>query len=217
MKKLITLISFGSLVLWGFSPALSAESGRGFSLGASVGGFSAGAGANGLRFGGEFSYQFTDHLGLLFEVASGKITQNYESSDTYGYSYRDKSTYSSTPISASLLFIAPLGKGFSVYAGIGLGYHWIAIKDEWTSHYSWSEDDSKNETEKFDGLAPHFSLGAETQIFKRIAVFGEVKHVVGKTKFEKTEQDEYHSAHYKTDTFFGGTEVRVGLRFYFKG
>jgi opacity protein-like surface antigen len=216
MKKLITLIFLGSPIGWGLSLAPSAESGKGASLGVSVGGFPLG-GANGLRYGGEIGFKITDRLGVLCEFAYGQLKQHYESSSSYGYSSSDNFTYSSTPVSVTLLLSAPLGKGFSTYAGIGVGYYSIILEEERNFHYTWGEDSSKSETEKIDGLAPHFSLGAETQIFKRIAVFGEVRHFVGKTKFEKTEQDGLFTYNYKNDVFFGGTEVRVGLRFYFKG
>jgi len=192
------------------SPAVSEESGKGLSLGVNVGAFPIVYYFKAYRFGGEIGYQFTERIGIMGEFAYALTTQSYEARSS-SYSTTDKMTYSAVPISVTLLFITPVTKRFSPYLGLGVGHYSITIKDEWT-YDGYFGPDSDTETEKIKGFAPHFTVGVEFEIFKRVTISGEVKQIVGKTKFEQTDDWGYE----KEDFEFGGTEVKIGIRFYFK-
>lgn len=211
MKKIIILICFFCLIFGTISPAVSEKSGRGLSLGVNVGAFPIVLYFNSYRFGGELGYQFTERIGIMGEFAYASTTQSYESRSN-SYSSSSKMTYSAVPISVTLLFITPVTKRFSPYVGLGVGHYSITIKDEWTYQSPYYGTDSSTETDKIKGFAPHFTVGVESEISNRVTIFGEVKQIVGKTKFE--ERDEY--GYSKEDIHFGGPEVKIGIRFYFK-
>ncbi|MBL7083780.1 MAG: porin family protein [Candidatus Aminicenantes bacterium] len=211
MKKIIILMCFLCLIFGTISPAVSEESGRGVSLGVSVGAYSIVMYFNSYRFCGELGYQFTERIGIMGEFGYASTTQSYESRSN-SYSSSSKMTYSGVPISVTLLFITPVTKRFSPYVGLGVGHYSMTIKEEWTFQSPYYGTDSETETDKIKGFAPHFTVGIESEVLNRVIIFGEVKQIVGKTKLEKT--DEY--GYSKEDIHFGGPEVKIGIRFYFK-
>lgn len=207
MKKPIILMCFFYFIFCVVCPTASGESGKGISLGANFGTFPILEGYNSYRYGGEVSYQISNRIGIVGEFAYAYRTSSAKQETPY-YSFSSKMTYSSIPISASLVFITPIDKRFSTYIGAGLGYCEIKVVSEYTF-----DTESETETQKIDRIAPHFNVGIETSISKRIAIFGEVKQIMGKAKFKETEEPGYSS---ETDVHFGGTEVKFGIRFYFK-
>lgn len=214
MKKIFIFLGVSILILGGISPALNGETQKGLHLGVSIGTFPFVPAFNSYRVGGEIGYQFTDRVGINMEFGYGYITSNYESDEQSQYfqsSYSRETTYSAVPISGSLLFTTPVGNGFTAYVGIGLGYYTIKIKNDWTRESSYSGTTSDTAEEEAKGFAPHINIGIESAISKRITIFGELKHIVGKIESEETE----NGYHRKERFPFGGTEARIGFRFYF--
>jgi opacity protein-like surface antigen len=154
----------------------------------------------------------TERIGIVGEFAYGYATHSYGYKDNYGYSFSKKTTYSSVPINASLLFITPVGKRFSTYIGLGIGYYLIKVKEDWIGKSTLYGTKSDTETDRMNGFAPHINVGIETAVSMRIVIFGEVKQIVGKTKFKETDEDGYS----ERDVHFKGPEVKIDIRFYFK-
>jgi opacity protein-like surface antigen len=221
MKKIIILICSCCFIFSAICPELSGAPGRGFSFGINVGIFPIewhldtflvdnyyGKRQSVFLFGGELGYQFTERIRIIGEFAYGRESGlNKTQYDTGDISYM-KATYSSMPVSASLLFITPVNKRASFYMGIGLGYYKIISKSEYGSMgeitYSYAD--------KIRGLAPHINFGIESALSKRISFFSEVIIIVGKTKLK------YEGLDFTTwrDVRFGGPEIKIGARLYFK-
>jgi len=218
MKKSLLLGVVGWLILSVSLPAKGVESGVGMSLGLNVGGFPFFYGTNSLNYGGELGIQFLQRIAFRAEISFATVTSSYENEYVGTYfssSYTDKTTYSAVPISGTLLYKAPINPYLSANVGAGFGYYPISIKEEWTEEYTssyglYSDSDSDSETENFDGFAPHFSAGLELFLSGHFVVFGDIRHIVGKTKYE----DRDGGSFYSSDVHFGGTSVRIGIRFY---
>lgn len=212
MKKIIHFFCFCIFILWALCPHLSAEPQRGVHFGISAGAFPIFWAFNSYRFGAEIGYR-TGRIAFITEVAYGHTTSEYESRsdyEYYSYSSSSKTTYTSIPISGSLLYITPLSESFSAYVGVGFGYYTIKVKEKSSSQNTYYSSTYTDE-EEAKGFAPHVSLGLESSIAKGISIFGEVKQIVGKAESEKKEGN-----YYKKENFpFGGPEVRVGFRFHF--
>lgn len=226
MKKIIIIIFFYFIIFISTCPVSSAAPGRGLCLGIDIGNFpiewrydswlqdSMGEGINAFILGGEIGYQFTDRIGILGEFAYGN--KNSSTRRDYVHSFREiKMTYSSMPISVSLFFITPIDNRFSTYIGLGLGYYTIKYKweDRWTDPFGGGGDYIR--IQKIRGFAPHINLGLESTFFKWLTIFGELRQIVGKAELK----EEYENgAGYiaKRDVHFGGLEVKIGIRFYFK-
>jgi hypothetical protein len=85
------------------------------------------------------------------------------------YCYTQKYTYTSVPISLSLLFITHVSKNFSTYIGLGIGHYFIRIEEDWTHQSPWYGTENGTEVDKFKDYAPHINFGNETIV--RLAVF----------------------------------------------
>jgi len=167
---------------------------------------------------GELGFQLSERVGILAEIGYCFMTSESESrgtSNSYTSSSESKNTYTIFPISASLLYTAPLGKNLSAYIGAGIGYYKVKLKNEYTYTSHWSGTETDVDEEEGDGIIPHISIGLDFSIADQVSLFGELKQGVGKIIFEETES-EYYTDYYSRDTYpVGGTEVRIGLRFSF--
>ncbi len=218
MKKIIIFTCFCFFIFVNLCSSLSADTQRGFNVGVSTGTFpfvwepSVGAcRMNSLRFGAQIGYQFTKRLGITGEFAYAYSTSSWKTTrPSLGMETSAKTTYSTIPINASVFFTTPVGENFSVCIGLGLGYYTIKYKKFYNQTNgtveSWTESDKINE------LAPTFNLGFDCDVSKRLAIFFEVREIVGKTKFKSTRPDIYDV---EQDLNFGGTEFKIGIKFYF--
>ena len=120
-------------------------------------------------------------------------------------------TYRSTPISGSLTISTPVGDKFIGYVGIGLGYYKLKLIEKSTYQNSYNGLTTDTDELESKGLAPHISLGIEFAVSRQTAIFGDLKHVVGQSKSERTRED------YRTmeKTPMGGSVARIGFRVYF--
>jgi len=218
MKKSLLLVIVGWLALSFSLPAIGAESGMGMSLGLNAGGFPFFYGLNSLNYGGEIGILFSQRIVLRAEISYAAATENYSEEDKgsyYSYSYTGKSTYKAIPISATLLYRAPVSSSLTANVGVGYGYYPISIEQEMTMEHTsvywlYSESESDKETENINGFAPHFSAGVELALSENFLVFGDIRHIIGKAEYEEKDG----SYHFSNDLHFGGTSVRIGIRFY---
>lgn len=231
MKKSLSLFLVGGLLLSFSLQTFGKEQGIGMSLGFNAGGFPfilgteyGNIGMNSMNYGGELGIQFSRKIIFRAEISVASVSSRnlYENesnyrSYSYSYSHTSKITYSVIPITGTLLYRAPINPYLSTHVGIGFGYYPISLKSEWQEDISYeyyygsgSDSDKDKETENFDGFAPHFSAGVELLLGEHFVVFSDIRHIVGKTKYE------YRSggSHSVSDIHFGGTSVRIGIRFY---
>jgi hypothetical protein len=211
MKKAMILVSIGIFLFGIILPIMSNAAGKGFNLGMNFGGIPIAGTFNGYSIGGEIGFQFSERVAFTCEVGYGYQSYSYESSGEY-YSYSDEVILSTVPISGSLVFITPIGEKFSARIGAGLGYYLIKINEISRESSTYYGSESREETKDINGIAPHVSFGIETAISKYASIYGEVKYSVGKAVLE--EDNTYGSS--KSDLLFGGPQVKIGLRFYFK-
>ncbi|MFB0566543.1 MAG: outer membrane beta-barrel protein [Candidatus Aminicenantaceae bacterium] len=211
MKKSIIFFCLFWFIFGSLRPAFSEESGRGFSISLNVGASPVVWFYNSYRFGGEIGYQFTKHFGVMTEFAYGFTKYSSQSEGMY-YSSSSETSFTIFPINLSLLYFLPVNRGFVAFVGLGGGHYSLSIKEE-SEVPGYSNQEKKSETNKLKAFAPHFCLGFEGGISKRLAVFGEVKHFIGKAKLKKTDQYGYSS---EQDIFFGGPHLKIGIRLYFK-
>jgi hypothetical protein len=204
MKKLFILLSSSLLLFTG----VFAETSRRFSVGFNVGGCRIVENMDGYRIGGEFGFQISRRMGFLAEFGYAYNTSSYE-----GSSYTGKWTYSSVPVSASLVFITPVTENFSAHIGLGLGYYSIRFKSRTTYDnkdsnpyipYPYPDPDYR-----VKGLAPHVCMVIEAAVSKQITMIAGVKQIIGKSELEGD------SGSSKIDLYFSGPELKIGLRFYF--
>jgi hypothetical protein len=212
MKRRIIRLCGLFTVFVSFLPVISEASGRGLSFGASVGGSPHVWFYHSYKFGGELGYQFTNRIGLMADSGLAFTSYSYQSSGAY-FTSSSKTTLTSVPISLSVLFLTQVKSGFSAYLGLGGGHYSISIKEETEDAGTYADPARKTETHKLKSLAPHVSLGFESDLSRRFVIFGEVRQIIGKEKLKKTDSYGYSTAQ---DVYFGGTEVKVGLRFYLK-
>jgi len=212
MKKNIILFCFLCLIFGFLRPAFCEQSGRGFSVGLNVGGAPLIWFYNSYRFGGEIGYQFTNHFGVMAEFAYGLTKYSFQSKGIY-YSSSSETSFTVLPLNLSLFYFIPINKGFSAYVGLGGGHYSLSIKEESEESSAYSNPEKTTETDKLKAFAPHFCFGFEGNAYKRMVIFGEVKYSSGKDKLKKTDQYGYSS---EQDIFFGGPQVKIGIRFYFK-
>lgn len=228
MKKILILIFFFFIIFINtclFSPAAS---GKGLHLGINIGQFpiewhydswlqdNMGRGIKAFVLGGEIGYQFTKRIAILGEFAYGNKNSLSRRDYDINWYYETKMTYSSMPISLSLFFITPLDNTLSTYIGLGLGYY--TLKYKWKHRSSdpfGGRGDIYIQIQKIRGFAPHINLGIESVFFKRLTIFGELRHIVGKAELkEEIENGNVYIS--KRDVHFGGSVVKIGVRFHFK-
>ena len=213
MKKVIMVMGIGLVFLGGITTESFGETGKGFYLGVGVGSFPVWI-FNSYYVSGEIGYRFSKRVGIVADVGYGSISSYHESRSSsiyYPYSRSNTSTYNSFPISGSLIISAPVGDNFLGYVGLGLGYYKTKMKDESTYQNSYNGTNSRTEESESKGLAPHVSFGIEFAVSKMITIFGELKHIVGLTESEETEE-QYYS---KDRNPFGGSVAKIGFRIYF--
>jgi opacity protein-like surface antigen len=203
MKKIFFLMCLYFFIFSGAFPVLAEDSGRGVSIGVNIGSFPIARTLDSYRLGVEFGFQFTETVGIKGETAYAFTSSSYETK-TVASSLSGKTIYTCIPVSASLLFSTPVGEKFSAFIGIGLGHYSTTTKEY--------QDGSETDTDKIKGFAPHVSIGIESAVSSRIAVIGEVKQIVGKAKWRDTEG--IYSM--EGDVHIGGTELKIGVRLYFK-
>ncbi len=203
MKK---IFFFGCLYFFIFSgafPVLAENSERGASIGVNIGSFPIARTLDSYRLGVEFGFQFTERIGIKGETAYAFTSSSYEAKSAVS-STSGKTTHACIPVSASLLFSTPVSEKFSAFMGIGLGYYFTTIKEY--------QDGSETDTDKIKGFAPHISIGIESAVSSKIAFIGEVKQIVGKLKWK--DKEGLYSM--EGDVHIGGTELKIGIKLYFK-
>jgi len=213
MKKVIIVMGIGLVILGGISSNSFGETGKGFYLGIGGGTFPVWI-FNSYHVSGEIGYRFSKRFGIVADVGYGLISIHNESNNTnenYPYSRSSTTTYSSFPVSGSLIISTPVGENFIGYVGLGLGYYKLKTKMESTHQNSYSGTTSDTDESESKGFAPHISIGMEWAVSQQITIFGELKHIVGNAESEETDGTYYS----KDEIPFGGSVARIGLRIYF--
>ena len=209
MKKSIIFAIFLFLFIFSQSVLFAEDTKRGASIGLTAGAYPFMWNFNSYRFGGEIGYQFTSRIGIMAEFAYAGAKSSYKYSGNSAESSREY-TYTSVPMSLSLLFITPVSNNFSTYIGLGVGHYSIKIEEDWTHQSPWLGTESGTEVDKFKEFAPHILFGIETAASKSMIFFGEIRQSVGKTKLKRTSMESTSEG----DEHFGGPEIKVGIRFY---
>ena len=119
MRKLFVLLCISLLFLTG----LSAETGKRFHFGLDVGGVPITPDVTGYRIGGGIGVKVSTHWGFIAEFGYAVNTSEKEYVRNQ-WSYR--TSYSSIPLSGSIVFITPVTEGFSAHIGLGFGYYYIS-------------------------------------------------------------------------------------------
>ncbi len=208
LKKSVCLLMCGFAVWMGSSPRAEASN-RGFAFGLNAGIgptiWSFGA----CRFGLEAGYRFSTRFGALVEAETGTTT--YESSTGWSMSYQSSSkmTYTSTPVTLSLHYIAPVNDRTAVYIGLGGGYYWLTLESSDIDLFASGQ--TTQSTRKVQAFAPHVCLGLECAVMGRIVLIGEVRQSVGKARLSTTDAFGFIS---EEDFPFGGTQAKIGLRIF---
>jgi len=185
MKKLLILSCLSLLVF----TDLSAETVKRFHIGFDVGGCPITPDVNGYRFGGGIGVQVSKRVGFIAEFGYAFNTSNRVRH--YRQPENMTTTFSSVPLSGSIVLITPVTEGFSAHIGLGLGYYLMKIRDE----YFYNDTSSGYET-KSQGLAPHVSLGFEAEVIKRITIYASVKEIIGKSEWYDRYEGETNDIHF---------------------
>lgn len=190
-------------------PTENKESKRKLDFGVCVGGFPFYSGHNSFIISGDIGFQFSKRIGMKADISYTQYTHSYESKIKGGIDQSGESSYSTLPVSLSFLFKSVINDIVRADIGIGVGYYPIKIKEEYTRYTPQSGTVKESDVFKTNRMAPHFLVGLESWISCRIAVFGEMRHVLGKACLERSEDDYY----FKDTFFFGGTYILIGIRF----
>jgi len=164
-----------------------------------------------LRYGLELGYQISGRLRLSgeFQYVDWSTYSRTDATDTDDYQW-SKTSYGSTPILLSLVYVMPIDKTFTFFLGAGAGYHPFTIKSR--SVQNVGGEDVLDNTTKFNGhgVVPHVSFGLETVLSQRISVFGQVRQLTGSFRY-KAIQDVAYETHFTNS----GIELLAGVRLYF--
>lgn len=171
---------------------------------------------NGYWLGGEIGIKVTEHIKLLGEISYGSAKYTYDYNSQYSTS-NEEIKFSSVPISVALLYTVPIDGKFFPYAGIGIAYYPLKVKDSWQNtyndyYYGTSYSESGSESYNANAVAPVFKVGIEFEISSAMRVIGEIKQSSAKGKLKDTSD---YGTTSETSLYFGGTKVKVGFRFYF--
>lgn len=212
MKKCIALIFFSCLIQAGALPCLSEALSRGLSMGLNFGGSSVFWSYHTYSVGAEVGYRLTEQIGMRAEFDYASLTSSFQSEGTYYFS-SGETTYTLMPVSLIFLFVTPLNKGLSAYLGLGGGYCSFSVKEK-SEELSLSLEPIKiEENYKLKALAPYVCFGFEATIFKRLGIFAESSYFIGKDQLVKKEDALFST---EQDVNFGGPQIKIGMRFYFK-
>jgi hypothetical protein len=200
MRKLLVPLCLCLL----FFTDLSAETGKSFHVGLDIGGVPITPDVIGYRIGGGIGVKLSKRLGFIAEFG---YAVNRSEKERVRNSWRERTTFSSIPLSGSIVLITPVTEGFSAHIGLGVGYYFMKIKEERRYYSTTSEYKTKS-----DGIAPHVSLAIEAKVGKRTTICASVKEIIGKTRWYGlynlfgAESKQIH---------FSGPEIKIGLRYYF--
>jgi opacity protein-like surface antigen len=215
MKRYIVLTFFCFIIFSVNCPALYAENGRGFDFGLSVGTFPfvwTNYGGirplNSLCLSGRIGCQVTRHFGIIGEYAYSYACSYTKTTYPWTGNWESRKTnYTTIPVTLSLIYSEPISEKFSTYIGVGFGYYEMKFKDFNNRNYGTTQ--SWTEADKINTLVPHFNLGSELSIFRKIKIFFEIKKTIGKAKFE----GEIYGNDRERNDHFMGTEVKIGFKY----
>ena len=209
MRGIILLTCAGCLILGSVSPAPAEQPGGEYAFGLSAGVFPIRGDLNAYRVGGEVGYRFTKEVAFVGEFAYAYATSSVDSIGQ-GFSILRDGTYRYAPINGSLLLMAPIRQRLSAYLGLGIGYYWLKNKDSRTVRMA-DEVEFYSHSDETRGFAPYFLVGVESSISDHAVIFGELKQIVGKAKFQEVQD----GLSIEKEVPFQGPEIKIGIRSYY--
>lgn len=216
MKKYIVSSFFCVIIFSVTCPSLYAENGRGFNFGVSAGTFPFVWTNNGIRplnslcLSGRIGCQVTRHFGIIGELAYSFLSSYAKTTYTFDGGWQSQKINSTTiPLTLSLIYCEPISERFSTYIGVGFGYY--QMKYKYFYNQSYGTPQSLIESGEKNAIVPHFGLGSEFLILKKIKIFFEIKKPIGKTRFEGSMYG--GGINIERDDHFTGTEVKIGFKY----
>jgi len=163
------------------------------------------------RYGLEIGYQISGRLRLSgeFQYVDWSAYSRTYATDTDDFQW-SKTSYGSTPILLSLIYVTPIDKTFTFFLGAGAGYHPFTVKYRHGQHLGGEDIIDSTTKDNGHGIVPHFSFGIETVLFKQVSVLGQVRQVLGSFRY-KTIQDVTGESRFTNS----GVELLAGVRLYF--
>jgi opacity protein-like surface antigen len=216
MKKIMAWMFFLGLAAVLLALPAHAEKAKTGFIGISAGSGPVAMSYNGYWFDGEIGIKVTEHVSFLGEVSYGSTKNTNDYNSLYSTSH-EEIKFSSVPISLTLLYTVPIGGKFFPYAGIGIAYYPLKIKDSLVDTYSdyyygTSYSYSSSKSYNVSAVAPVFKLGIEFEISSAMRIIAEIKQSSAKGKLKDTSS---YGDTSETSVDLGGAKVKVGFRFYF--
>jgi len=209
MYRFVVGMSVCLIGLAAFCPSASAETGKRFSLGVKAGGGSMPWMSQSWRAGIELGFDLNKHLAAVVDVSYGALALENSSSSGAYYNLKDTQTWTTTPISLSLLYKEPFGENAFAYLGAGIGYHFFSRTIDSESDIS-GQHQKSSQKDSFKALSPQVVLGLEFALGPSVSLKGDLMYAFGTISRQET----FSNLDIRQDINFGGASITVGVRVY---